>query len=1062
MTSYPKRFDPAKQYHQVAFADEERHLHSADVNDLQEILADRIKTVSDALISDGDVLDGGVIAVDAATGRTVVEAGVVYARGIAHRVEAAELTIPTDRTVAVGLCLTESYVSYLDDPDLVGRVPGTRAYGEPMQDRKKIAAVWSWDGAACDGGLFVPVYQVVNGQLLDRQPPPQLDPVNDAIARYDREANGHYVVNGWQVRALGPVNGQQHFSIGEGTINVWGQKITRQTAYRLSVDETPDLREIPSEPHVVSTEAGGAVTIALNHGPVTEVRTVTVLREKTADITHGPYLGATDPLPDGSVSEIVAIRQGAAVYQAGRDFLLDADQIDWSPTGGDEPAPGSTYQVTYRHLVTEAPAVFDDVSVTVDDPVPGSTVIVGYQWAPPRIDVIAVNRSGEIIYIPGQAADFDPVPPDVPADLAPLAQVTNRWFRRPEVDNIATRSVHYNQIEVHGELLADLYDLVAQERLKRDMDARQVTAKRGVFVDPLLDDDMRDQGIAQTAAVVEDALHLPVDVTSQAVQLTRVPSTLGFREEPLIAQTLITGSFKINPYQAFEPLPARVHLDPAVDRWVETRSQWASSATRAIIIGRGNRRRLTRREWSVEDLGTWTQEDAFLRPRQVLFEIEGFGAGENLTRVVFDGVEVAPAPNPATGAALTADAQGRLSGVFQVPENIPAGAKEVLFEGAGGSRGAATYIGQGRIETQTFRMLETLTFRRFRADPLAQTFRLAENRQVSSIDIQFTEIGDRAKPVAVQIRATDLGLPSQIILAETWLDMAAATTGVWTKVAFSAPVPLSAGVEYAVVLLTDDANHAVATAGVGDFDAAQQRFVAAQPYQVGVLLSSSNASTWTPHQNHDLSFRLNGAVFTENRRQVALPEPVELVECTDLMIDLGVELPAAGTRAVLTVTRADGSQIEMLPGQPMRFDSPVSGTVEIAVTLQGTAQASPVVFPWMQITQGRVAPSGDYITRAIPCGAGDVNVVVTFDALIPAGAEVRAQAGSPGAWADMRLLDATPLGDGWQERSYVLENYAGADVRVRLELSGNAAARPQVKNIRANVTPDPVNIITQQ
>lgn len=51
-------------------------------------------------------------------------------------------------------------------------------------------------------------------------------------------------------------------------------------------------------------------------------------------------------------------------------------------------------------------------------------------------------------------------------------------------------------------------------------------------------------------------------------------------------------------------------------------------------------------------------------------------------------------------------------------------------------------------------------------------------------------------------------------------------------------------------------------AELGKYDAVHERWVTSQPYQVGVLLSSSNASTWTPHQDRDLTFRLLGARFT--------------------------------------------------------------------------------------------------------------------------------------------------------------------------------------------------------
>lgn len=63
------------------------------------------------------------------------------------------------------------------------------------------------------------------------------------------------------------------------------------------------------------------------------------------------------------------------------------------------------------------------------------------------------------------------------------------------------RNFTYDRITRLEKMLIDVYDLVAQERLKNDISSREVAARKlGLFVDPFIDDDLRDQGIAQTAA----------------------------------------------------------------------------------------------------------------------------------------------------------------------------------------------------------------------------------------------------------------------------------------------------------------------------------------------------------------------------------------------------------------------------------------------------------------------------------------------------------------------------------------------------------------------------------
>ncbi len=97
------------------------------------------------------------------------------------------------------------------------------------------------------------------------------------------------------------------------------------------------------------------------------------------------------------------------------------------------------------------------------------------------------------------------------------------------------------------------------------------------------------------------------------------------------------------------------------------------------------------------------------------------------------------------------------------------------------------------------------------------------------------------------------------------------TLGQWTAIHWPATA-LQANREYALVILCDDAETALAIAELGKFDAARERWVTAQPYQVGVLLSSSNASTWTAHQDADLTFELLAADYTESTRLIELGE----------------------------------------------------------------------------------------------------------------------------------------------------------------------------------------------
>lgn len=217
---------------------------------------------------------------------------------------------------------------------------------------------------------------------------------------------------------------------------------------------------------------------------------------------------------------------------------------------------------------------------------------------------------------------------------------------------------------------------------------------------------------------------------------------------------------------------------------------------------------------------------------------------------------------------LTANGAGQITGTFTIPANVPTGTKRVTFLGGQGSFGATRFIGEGTIVNRLLRQVTTIESRF--VDPLAQTFRLDQSRHVTAIDFWFTAKGSSANKVVLEIRETELGIPSSVTLAEGVLQGSAITTGGWNKISLTRPVWLDAGVEYAMVLVTDDATHAVALAQLGKYDSTAGQWVTSQPYTIGTLLKSSNASTWTPTQDADLSFRVHGARFTSTTHTVQL------------------------------------------------------------------------------------------------------------------------------------------------------------------------------------------------
>ena len=1049
---YYNLFDPAKHYSQLLFRAGDG-LQSRELNEIQSTLIHRLQSVADALLKDGDIVSGANLQIDADTGLVTLEAGRVYLRGAVREVPAASFTVPIEGRVAVGVRFTTRTVTELEDPSLREPAVGVRNYQEPGAGRLQETIAWGWEGAGTSDGQpgdFHAIYALDNGILENRTQPPVLDGVIASLARYDYDANGHYVTEGLGVRFLDTdTDTQEHiFSVAEGRANIDGFKVERTQSQRLRLPIDPDLQRVSSEPQVFNDSGDGSMVVTINRPPLAQVIDIKVTQQKTETVVHGAFTGSRDVLTEPTVVAVLEVKQGGTTYAQGTDYKVVGDEIDWSP-GGAEPAPGSSYQVTYQYIASITPTELTDTGFTVSGVVQGSTMYIDYQWKLPRVDVLALTADGQVERIKGISQVRNPVAPTVPASRLALAEIAYDWRSgsEPVVRNVAIRTIKVSELTAMQRQIADLYDLMALERLRVDANIREPAAKKGLFVDNFLDDDLRDQGVAQTGAIVAGVLTLPITASAQhAKENGNALLTLDYTLTPVIEQLARTGSMKINPYQAFEPVPARVTLNPAVDQFTVTNTTWASDVTERLVIGSGVLEQVVETRRSEQVLASSSVEAQFLRSLNVSYRVEGFGPGEALAALRFDGIGISQP------AGTAANAAGLLTGSFQIPQAIPAGAKLVEFLGAGGSYGSATYVGRGQIVTETRRRILTTVVRRW--DPLAQTFTLPERRTIGALELWFTTKGGSA-PVIVQIRETQVGIPTTTVLSEgRLLASDIKTDGNPTRITLD-PVALEANREYAIVVLTDDANHAVSVAELGKFDP-RTGWVTAQPYQIGVLLSSSNGITWTPHQTQDLTFRLLACRFTQTSKTVSLGQ-YTVTNLSDVMALAGVERPAAGTDVQFLATDAQGRIYTLSEDQGLALSEKLSGNLAVSAKLTGTETASPILYPGTQLVFGTLEAAGDYLSRAIPAAA-TFNVAVTFDALTPgtSSVTVQAESGTPGSFQALSLSSGVEVGNGWVERTYKATSLVGVGAdrttRVKLALSGNPQHRPFVRNLRVIVT----------
>lgn len=419
---------------------------------------------------------------------------------------------------------------------------------------------------------------------------------------------------------------------------------------------------------------------------------------------------------------------------------------------------------------------------------------------------------------------------------------------------------------------------------------------------------------------------------------------------------------------------------------------------------------------------------------------------------------------------LTANSSGQLSGSFAIPANVPAGTQKFEITGSSGSKGEALFTGGGIIKNQTLQLVTSIVNR---YDPLAQTFTLTEARILTGIQLKFCAKG--SKVVTIQLRECLVGIPNDVVLAEGRIEPAAITLNAWAQILFDMPTPAQAGREYAIVVMSDEATPSVAIAELGKIvqpgDGPNPGYITSQPIVNGVLLSSSNASTWTPHQNMDLTFKLLAAKFAPTTRTVDFGD-IPVTNLTDMILKANVMRPSSSCDVRFEITvQSTGVVYRVGENEALALSAKIiSDTVNVKAILTGDVNMSPYLYPGSLLVKGELAGIGNYHSVAITAAAS-FNIVVTLDVFNPGSStiapyvQVHTQVSgvdqySGGVPVTEYLSVATDplfvpvdLGDGWVQVSFKRTSLRGIGpqryTRIRLDVAGTPQYRPKVRNIRA-------------
>lgn len=1002
-----------------------------------QILNQTISDLGNTLYPNGYIVEGCLVTYNTTRKLAQCDAGKVVFDGLVYDVSQKNITITDTDPVQIGILKYKS-----GDNTLV-------------QWYSKLASVNTGEDE------FLLLYGITDNimESFVSQVIPEYMP---SIQKYDYHANGSYVAEGLTVTSLNGASGKHTYNISQGSAHINGVLASITHSEKLIVDEEADLGEITYEYHRYAPETysntyeydkSGSFTFTTYQYPIeeiVEIHKMKLMSQEAQTFTIASPQNTLANTTSSSSDDVIKVWSGSTTYIKGTDYNVNGNTIVWV-TSANTPSDGSTFYVKYLYsytlteseLTTVKNSMSNKKTVTVPAVLENTTVIINYTYRMPRYDLIVMYQNGSFGRVKGVPHRYNPQIPDTPPNSISLARAYQDWYNRPTITSEAVQVIKMEKLNTMNKHITNLYGLVAKNELRFEALANSPAATYGVFVDPLDDDSMRDTGITQTAVISDNVLQLPMEIGSIGLYTGREYLLDGSSSVITgAAQEFHPSSMQINPYQAYEKLPILVTLSPAVDRNVETIVKTLNTALidthwwETVPESRYTYRQYLRTDTTetIEDLG------GNIRQIQVTASGSGFGSNENIT-IYFDGIDCS-----SSQVTKKANANGVFSSKFTIPSGVPVGTKLVTLSGSGGSTGYAYFVGINERKT----IINTKVYR-YKDDPLAQTFTLSENRMVSAVEFFLTKKG--TTKIKVQIKETNNGFPTNVILAEKELFTDNLTANAWNRATFDTPVLLSANIEYCFVLMCDSADHEVGIANLGDW-VEGKGWITSQPYQVGVMLSSSNASTWTAHQNTDLAFRLYGLTFSTKTKTIELgTTSQDFTGITDLVPLMEVQNTSANTDAQIIILDKNNNQIATCSAwQNVQLNQALSGTgYKFRLVLKGDNKFSPIVGRDPQIMVGKLQSSGSYYSRSFSCGSNK-KVMITINEYKPTGSTISVGVLTSGTSTytncTTNASEDIALGNDWYTRKYYC-NCNLDKTKIRILLTGSAAARPYVTSISA-------------
>lgn len=590
---------------------------------------------------------------------------------------------------------------------------------------------------------------------------------------------------------------------------------------------------------------------------------------------------------------------------------------------------------------------------------------------------------------------------------------------------------------------------------------------------------------------------ITVDMNSSDVKIYNRLVSMGVTgERVVVSQPYATKTFNVNPYSMFHQLP-EVSINPAVDNWVEetiirvprsvtnpaqvvttvrnidnwlTPSQWTGGGTRTTVTETQSTQTTTR---------TYTEllrEEAvtYIRPRVITITGTKFAPRADNIECFFDGrrVDLTPATGYTAGTipgSVRADANGKVVATFTIPEGVRTGVREVMLKCAQdidgyGNTGFTMYQAYGinRIIQQTIETVTTILIRRTitnitdRLDPVGQTFILDRMTILKAVEVYFRQKANTT-PITLEIREVQNGTITGTVLASKTLQpeevIISSDASKATRFTFDDPVLLEENTDYAFVLRSLSDQYLLWVAELEGKDVLTKATVIKNPYMPGVMMSSSNNSSWTTHQTMDVKFNLIEEVYKPSGTLIFEPLTVEqasrILLAADSVIPKGCEL-----RWFYQINNS-GLWRPITPLNLVELTEMFT-TLQLKIEMSRSSDSnlSPLLaLDAIQVMTSTYDTEGSYVSLTVTGLDPYTNVDVILDTYIPSGTFLDVKVQGDGSVWESTTLDNTAtknLDNYWKEQTYKGTVVPGSrKFKLRIDLSSSRPAlTPRFSKIR--------------